>query len=406
MLRAVPLAAGGRHDLPTVRRNVSRGPRGGWRSVLAAGCLWVLPWAQAQLTQAQVARAEDPAPPAEKTDDIRRWLERVGGVRTANPFQRDHATVRTAFVEVVATSRSSTVRILGDEGQLALGTVVAADGWILTKASELRGSLTCALTDGRKLPAEITGVSEEYDLALLHVAAQDLTPVRWSDHVPAVGSWLATPNQDRLPAAIGVVSNEPRPIPAPLGFLGVGLDDRRSEIIHVYSGMAADKAGLRVHDVVLSVAGRDVKTREQLQAEVRRRQPGQSVELLVQRGREQLKIQVVLGDAPTAATNERIEFQNRLGGQLSQRRAGFPQALQHDTVLRPNECGGPLVDLDGRVVAINIARAGRVASYAVPASVVVPLIAELKSRKLTPEQVAGSAESGDATTMPTSVTRP
>jgi serine protease Do len=68
---------------------------------------------------------------------------------------------------------------------------------------------------------------------------------------------------------------------------------------------------------------------------------------------------------------------------------GFPSVLQHDTVLRPNECGGPLVDLDGRAVAINIARAGRVASFGVPAEVVVPLIESLKSSKLDSPTIAG-----------------
>ena len=38
---------------------------------------------------------------------------------------------------------------------------------------------------------------------------------------------------------------------------------------------------------------------------------------------------------------------------MSERKDGFPMVLQHDTVLRPNECGGPLVDLQGKVVAIN-----------------------------------------------------
>ena len=62
-----------------------------------------------------------------------------------------------------------------------------------------------------------------------------------------------------------------------------------------------------------------------------------------------------------------------------------PVVLQHDTVLRPNQCGGPVVNLDGQAVGVNIARAGRVASYALPASVVLPLLEELKSGRLAPE---------------------
>jgi S1-C subfamily serine protease len=51
---------------------------------------------------------------------------------------------------------------------------------------------------------------------------------------------------------------------------------------------------------------------------------------------------------------------------LSENRKDFPNALQHDLTLRPNECGGPLIDLDGKLVGVNIARGGRVKSYAIP----------------------------------------
>jgi serine protease Do len=56
--------------------------------------------------------------------------------------------------------------------------------------------------------------------------------------------------------------------------------------------------------------------------------------------------------------------------------------MQHDTVLQPNQCGGPLVNLDGKAVGINIARASRVASYALPASAIKPLLEELKSGQM------------------------
>jgi serine protease Do len=70
---------------------------------------------------------------------------------------------------------------------------------------------------------------------------------------------------------------------------------------------------------------------------------------------------------------------NKLGGQLSFRRGGFPNAFAHDTVLKPEQCGGPVVDLNGRAVGINIAREGRTESHAIPAQVIVGLITDLKS---------------------------
>jgi hypothetical protein len=52
--------------------------------------------------------------------------------------------------------------------------------------------------------------------------------------------------------------------------------------------------------------------------------------------------------------------------------------------LDPTQCGSPIVTLDGEIVALNIARAGRTEMYALPASVIVPLIADLRSGKLPP----------------------
>ena len=57
------------------------------------------------------------------------------------------------------------------------------------------------------------------------------------------------------------------------------------------------------------------------------------------------------------------------------------RSLQHDSVLKPNECGGPLVNLEGQVLGINIARAGRTESYAIPSEAIRPLLEKLKAAK-------------------------
>jgi S1-C subfamily serine protease len=54
------------------------------------------------------------------------------------------------------------------------------------------------------------------------------------------------------------------------------------------------------------------------------------------------------------------------------RLSGFERVIQHDTVLNPEECGGPVLDSQGRAIGINIARAGRVVSYLLPSSLILP----------------------------------
>ena len=147
-------------------------------------------------------------------------------------------------------------------------------------------------------------------------------------------------------------------------------------------GSPAEKAGLKVNDRILSVSGKTVEDGDALITLLQGYKPGDAVTLHVQRGEEELDLKATLGRRP--ATANRGETQNRMGSELSERRTGFPTILQHDTVLKPADCGGPLVDLDGRVIGINIARAGRTESYAVPSEVILPLLKDLKSGKLAP----------------------
>jgi len=261
---------------------------------------------------------------------------------------------------------------------VAFGTIVSEEGLVLTKASELRGQIKCVLSDKRTLTARIVVVRPEHDLALLRLeGTEKFSAIEWCVEAPTVGNFLATPGHGELPTAIGVISVAPRRIAAAFGYLGVGLDQARPRVTLIQPGSSADKAGLQVDDLVLRVNGEKVDDREMLQQQIRKHPPGDKVELQVRRGEHEFKVVAVLGDLQTGLQQDRVDFQNRLGGGLSSRRAGFDSVLQHDTVLNPNECGGPVIDLDGKAIGINIARAGRVASYAIPADVLRPLVARM-----------------------------
>ena len=69
---------------------------------------------------------------------------------------------------------------------------------------------------------------------------------------------------------------------------------------------------------------------------------------------------------------------SRVSGEVSLRAEGFELAIEHDTSLPPWLCGGPLVNLDGKAIGLNIARAGRVTTYALPARLARRLLENLK----------------------------
>ena len=293
-----------------------------------------------------------------------------------------------AFREVISETSKSTVQVYSDGYRAALGAVVRSDGLIVTKASELKGKIECQLSnDSQKRLATLVSRDSATDLAILKIDAKDLPVAPWSSgEPPAVGSWLATPGPvSRDPLTVGVVSVAARRLSS--AAMGVRLEETASgfaRIATVLPGLAAERAGLKDGDIFRKVDGKEVKGMQQLQEAIRAHYPGEKVSIDIERQGRQQTMEVTLGSfTDLVPRDERSEFQNSLGGSLSERRADFPLAIQHDSVLKPTECGGPIVDLDGKVVGLNIARAGRVESYALPATIVRDTVEKLLKTELT-----------------------
>jgi serine protease Do len=294
----------------------------------------------------------------------------------------DGPQVRSAFRNAVKEAAKATVSIQCDGKQLALGAVIRSDGWIMTKATPLCGKLSVVTADGRKLEATTVGENGKYDLALLKVDAKNLSVLDMSaNESPEVGSWLASVGTSKDPVAVGVVSVAEREIPPQAGVLGVVLDTELPLVVAVAEESPAEQAGVRAQDRIVQVAGRSTPTREKLKEVVASFNPGDDVEFVVERAGKRLLLKATLGGEFPGFMG-RHDFQNSLGGKLSVRRFGFPLAFQHDTALKPSECGGPVVDIDGKVVGFNIARSGRTESYALPVSAVQKVATELMAEKL------------------------
>jgi serine protease Do len=315
------------------------------------------------------------------TERMREAVQRI----VVSPTALTNGTyVRSAFQEVVAEPNTWTVRIKVDGKDAALGTVVTPNGHILTKASQLTGQITCRLFDGRELAANLIGIKPEFDLAMIKVEVDSLPVVTWEDNLLHLGQWLATPGQEKTPASIGVLSVVAREIPKESGFLGIVLEkvDGGARVTQVMPESGAASAGVLIDDIVTHCNGVRTDNRDKLIRTVRRFGPGEEVKLTLRRGDKEVKLSALLSRSIQGWQPDRREIQNTMGGKLSERRQGFPSALQHDTVLDPADCGGPVVDLDGRAVGINVARAGRTETFAIPAAIVRALLPELLSGKL------------------------
>jgi serine protease Do len=312
------------------------------------------------------------------------WSTPAWAQRLASSRLKDGSEVLRAFEPVVAGAAEATVRVLAGEREVALGTIVASDGYVLTKASELESDVTCRLHDGRTFEAQLVGIHRDLDLAMLKIEADDLPVVVWqSSREPRVGQLLATPGDESLPVAVGVLSVADRSIPQQRAVLGVAITEGEAgpEITQVFPESGAEKAGLQAGDIIQAVAGSVISTGRALSDSIERFRPGDRLRLVIRRGDSEQTLEAILG-YPGVNPLNRGDLQNMMGGDLSLRRGGFPNALQHDSVLEPKDCGGPLVELSGKAIGVNIARAGRTESYAIPAREVLAVLDDLKSGKL------------------------
>lgn len=296
------------------------------------------------------------------------------------------AEIRSAFNDVVRTARASVVQIVVDGEDRVLGTIVDEAGYVVTKATELSGEqIKVVLSTGPSHEAKIVGIDRRNDLAMLKIDVQRLQAVKLSSDQPSLGRWVACVGTSRSPEAIGVISAKAREIKPSQLVLGVILraHPQGLRIESVTEGFGADKAGIVQGDVLTHLGAKKVIAVEQVVGQLQSLAEGDEVGVQILRDGEPMDLTVALSEFGPDPRS-RSERMNRMGSQLSERRRGFEQVLQHDAEIRPEHCGGPLLNLKGEVVGVNIARAGRISSYALPSELIRSKLADLKSGKLAP----------------------
>ncbi len=293
--------------------------------------------------------------------------------------RRDNSDMIGLVRPIAEKSKGSVVQVLSGGRPVALGTVVSEDGYVLTKRSELSGDpIRVRLHDGRLLPARVSAVRRHNDLAMLRIESDVTLPaVQFSTNVPPVASFLVSVGRTARPIGIGVVGvNKTRPV-GHQGRLGVMLEDDesgRALVNDVFPQSGAAQAGIAPGDLIVAVNGREESTRRDVIDRLRDMFPGESVRLTILRpnGAEGLDTLEINARIRELNVMQESESDTMVNGPRSARLTGFDRVIQHDTVLDPDECGGPLLDSLGRVVGINIARAGRVVTYALPSELILP----------------------------------
>jgi len=311
---------------------------------------------------------------------VRAWKD-LAGERPAparssadRPIVESVATVTARGVRAV---QPSVVEVRCDDRWAGVGAYVG-DGFIVTKASELGPELSVVFSNDVVALARVAATDPARDLALLKLAvpdfAQRIAPVDWADvkDLPA-GTILAAVTPSAFTPLTGVACVSARKIPPLPGCLPVSVKDAKGgvEVTDTFAWLMRwlrpPPFPLEKGDVITAVAGVPVPNREAffnlMNGRAVGRHPrvmGEAIGVTYQRQGKTHDVTIHLREQQTVPS-QRVRPCNY-------RYSGFPAAVATDLAARPEHCGAPVVDADGRVVGLLIARAPFIESLILPAT--------------------------------------
>jgi serine protease Do len=300
--------------------------------------------------------------------------------------ERQHPDQLQCLQSITASAAQYTVQVVADKQWVSMGTVVVSSGLIITKASELENKtdIVCRMNrngSSSDLPAKVLRIDDRNDVALLKVDARDLTPAKFVETEIVPGSIIVTPDYSGSPLVMGVISTVKRSlIGINQAYMGVKPINTPAgvELDQITEGGAAALAGLQKGDVIKKLNSAEIHTVTDLVNEIRQHRPGDRIQLAVDRKGSSLAFELSLsGRNINGQRSSQGPQTSNFGAIPSGRRDDFPMVFQHDAPLLPEHCGGPVLDLDGNVIGLNIARYGRVASFAIGSSEVRTLVDRL-----------------------------
>ncbi len=269
----------------------------------------------------------------------------------------------------------SMIQVLTSDGRLAArGVILTNDGYFLTKDSETPHSpaFTIAWPDGSRCEAHRVHVDATLDLLLAKAPRTNGVPIAWKASTSlGAGDWIVsatTPAPQGCTLRLGVASARRRRIGGGDVAMGIRMNDNQATsgvlIVEVASESPAEAAGILQDDLLVSLQDEPVSRSGQVKQIISRFHAGEEVKLRVRRGKAESDFHVRLASRSKIISNWGGE--DYANGGVSLRTDNFPEVIQHEIPLKPNDMGGPLLDLDGNALGLNISRVDRVTTFALP----------------------------------------
>ncbi len=305
------------------------------------------------------------------------WSSLSQAQQLEGAFRTNGKETRQAFrVPQEAIQKSSGVLYEGRR-HYGFASLIDQRGYFFAKLSEYQKRETTYLVHKTTIYKELEEVAEipEWDLILLKVNGQDLPQVTWSSENTEMGKWVVSngaTSKRRRRIRVGIISAKTRPVymkgEVVLPFSW--NEDKEKESVFVADNLDEKldviHSDLKEGDQLLRVGEVIIKDTESLEEALLTKVSGDSMTLGMKRGAREFEIEVLL--KPRKEVYPRSGTRNdAMSGRISERRSGFPLVLQHSIPMTNRSVGGPLCDLDGKCVGMNISAFSRSESYAIPA---------------------------------------
>jgi serine protease Do len=131
----------------------------------------------------------------------------------------------------------------------------------------------------------------------------------------------------------------------------------------------AFSAGVRRHDLLYSINGRRILAEADILESVHHRRAGDVVPVCLERAGKMMDLLLPLGSETRY-------------GDTNYRADDFRTVIECAVPFCTYECGGPIVDLTGRVLGVTIARVASHGGMVIPGDCVLKLLPDLQSGRL------------------------
>ena len=284
------------------------------------------------------------------------------------------------ITEKLKGSSLSVLSIIKGKNQKVLGTLFYVDSktpgknksksYVVSKNSLVGDSVFVYLAN-TKIKADVISRDSENDLVLLQLKSEikggiNVSSIKDKKRLEKVdlGSFLVSvlPESEK---EISMVSSSFFDLPKKFstGYFGASANFINEKIIltRINPGSPAEKSGLILQDQITGINNISISQPPQYGSELMKYEPGDTISIQGIRDGNPYNQKVVLGNLPQTSGHPAYHF----AGGRSARCDGFQNIFAHDGLLRPEQCGGPIFDSEGKFYGINIARFSRTSSLAI-----------------------------------------